>query len=100
MFLRWPFAHIEADFGDDVLNRQHIEAVNSYQILTDHTVKGVSQIQVRLVSVGLFVSVFVSWKQFMVRINLALKTIQTSLDLSVTLSDLLPKDPVEFKLLS
>ena len=69
-------------------------------IHTDHPIKGVSQIEVGLVSVGLFVSVFVSGKGFMVRIDLALKATKTGLDLSVTLSDLLPKDPVEFKLLT
>ena len=59
MFVRWPFAHIETDFGDDGLKGQHIEAINGYKIHTDHPVKWVSQIEAGLVSAGLFVSVFV-----------------------------------------
>ncbi len=98
MFLRWPFGHIEADLGDNGLNRQNIKAVNGYQIHTDHTVKRVSQIEGRLVSLGFFPSVLVFGKGFVVRIDFAFKAPHTGLDLSVTLNDLLRKDFVEFKL--
>ena len=100
MFVRWPFAHIETDFGDDGLKRQHIEAVNSDKIDTDHTVKRVSQIEVRLVSVGLSLSVFVWGKGFMVRIDLALKGLQIGQYLLVAQFHLFPVDLVKLEVLA